>query len=215
MDPVTAGLVMGGIGAAGSYFGQQQANQSNVEAQRSANAANMDMFHQNQRWNERMANTAHQREMADLKAAGLNPLLSGTGGQGAASPTTAAPDMKAATVENTLKGLSTSVGDAARVGMEYQTQQKTLGNLDAQREFTKAQTAESAARTVKTATENEVLKKDIPKSEVTNDIYDIIRPIIKATKGAIIGSPKDEYLTPIMKDFDRAQKSKTINLNKR
>lgn len=73
-----------------SYFGQREANRMN-----------RDMSREQMAFQERMSNTAHQREVTDLKAAGLNPVLSA--GVGSSSPSGAMPNIR-----STAEGASSS-----------------------------------------------------------------------------------------------------------
>lgn len=97
-------------------------------------------------FSERMASTQHQREVKDLYAAGLNPILSGTGGMGAAapsgvaghSPSSSAP--KAGTHKAQVFPSSANAISALATGAQ-------LENMMAQTEKTKAETREIEERT--------------------------------------------------------------------
>lgn len=92
---------IGAIGSSllGGIFGSIGADKQNKA---SAKAAQAQMDFQ-----ERMSNTAHQREIADLEAAGLNPILSAKLG-GASSPGGAQPNIvnTMAPMENAARSMS-------------------------------------------------------------------------------------------------------------
>lgn len=68
---------------------------------------------QNRKWMEHMSNTAHQREVADLRAAGLNPILSATRMGGASTPSS-----PPAQVSNPLEAVGAGVSSAAQAPLQ-------------------------------------------------------------------------------------------------
>lgn len=100
------------------------------DLQRETNQQNWWIAKQQMDFQERMSNTAHQREVADLRAAGLNPILSATGGQGASTPQGAAAQM-----ESPGLGLTENISSAAKEIMYGYKQ--AMANIKATKQSTK------------------------------------------------------------------------------
>jgi len=101
-------------------------NSANIGAAQQANRENIALQRENRDWMQNMAASTHVREVADLKAAGLNPVLS-AGGGGAPSPSSAAAQVEAPKSENVGKMFSDAFTEGAHRSL-LENQAKVAGS---------------------------------------------------------------------------------------
>lgn len=182
------------IGGAASLIGGEQANAANARQAQ----AQMD-------FQERMSDTAHQREVKDLKAAGLNPILSVNAGS-------STPSGAMATMQNTMAQAVTGASQGAKTVQDSIALGSALGLQDAQRLGAIAQSTKDNAtakatniQAEKNRAELELIKSSMgaQKAKFENDqtaegyrkasmLYDFIND--KAQKGiTTLNSAKDIF----------------------
>lgn len=157
LDDAIIGSVAGGL-MNNLFAGDRQSDAQSFSASQAQNQ----MDYQTQ-----MSGTAHQREVADLKAAGLNPMLSMMR-SGATTPGGAMGSAGIASPGNNF-----DMPGAMQTASQIKLQTEQGANISAQTEKAKAETAEIQARTPTHAVSIEQMQQNIEKSK--NEIQKIIQ----------------------------------------
>jgi len=133
-----------GIAGLASMFGQDQTNRSNET-----------MSRDQMNFQERMSNTAVQRAMADMKAAGINPMMAA--GNQASSPTGAM-----AVMENSLgQGISSAM-EARKLAKELDATESQVTLNAASAEAAHAQSQQAMANASVAKKEAQMMDMNMP-----------------------------------------------------
>lgn len=221
MEPATATLLAGGLAAGQGLI---------------SSAFNAWQSNKQERFQERMSSTAHQREVSDLRKAGLNPMLSARHG-GASAPSgssaqASSPDVAGTAIQSAQAKAQIRLADAnsalatAQAGDVNLTQQQRIDLLIAQKRLALQQADATDYGKLKTEQEIKNLQAqkelinqqttssafDASKKEVQSELWKIPGDFIKGAKKSFQqmhqtpGRPRDSSKTFNHKTFKKVWK---------
>ena len=213
----SSGYMQGGAGVSDAYnsgfktsaFTDFIPGVGDANAQQRANKANVQQAELNRQFQERMSNTAYQRAMADMKKAGLNPILAYQQG-GASSPSGSTAQIESASktglADFALKSI-TGVGGLANQ-MKATQQQQNMNESSIQLNAT--QSAKNVADAERIRSETRGMGKKEEEGKLWSKFYKGINNILDTS--AKDARKSNQLDAPLIKKLGPASKKESSKI---